>query len=229
VVCTIGDGAFQMMGMNGLATVKRHWEQWSNPTFIVLVIDNGDLNQVSWEMRIVGDPRWDTAQMVESMDYAGYGELLGFKGIRVNDPEDIDAALDEAFAADRPVVLNLKADPNTPPLPAHISMDQATGLAKSLIAGDPATGRVISQSLRAGAARLSERFGTSSEDSAHPRGNRCDDRPDERSRVPYSVRPTPRGWHVELVSGHPGGGAPTRRRPHRIGKYVCAGWRSTGH
>jgi len=164
VVCTIGDGAFQMMGMNGLATVKRHWEQWSNPTFIVLVIDNGDLNQVSWEMRIVGDPRWDTAQMVESMDYAGYGELLGFKGIRVNDPEDIDAALDEAFAADRPVVLNLKADPNTPPLPAHISMDQATGLAKSLITGDPATGRVISQSLRAGAARLFERFGTSSDD-----------------------------------------------------------------
>ena len=89
---------------------------------------------------------------------------LRFKGIRVNDPEDIDAALDEAFAADRPVVLNLKADPNTPPLPAHISMDQATGLAKSLITGDPATGRVISQSLRAGAARLFERFGTSSDD-----------------------------------------------------------------
>src|SRR5699024_12635920 len=114
---------------------KRHCEPWSTPSFTVLVIDDGELNQVSCEMRIVGDHRWDTAQMVESMDYAGYGELLGFKGIRVNDPEDIDAALDEAFAADRPVVLNLKADPNTPPLPAHISMDQATGLAKSLITG----------------------------------------------------------------------------------------------
>src|SRR5699024_3310999 len=64
VVCTIGDGAFQMLGMNGMLTVKRHWKEWDNPTFIVLVIDNGDLNQVSWEMRVTGDPRWDTAQLV---------------------------------------------------------------------------------------------------------------------------------------------------------------------
>lgn len=121
-----------MMGMNGLLTVKRHWQEWDNPTFIVLVLDNGDLTQVSWEMRIAGDPRWDTAQHVEGMDYAGYAELLGFKGIRVEDP-------------------------NTPPLPAHISFDQATGLAKSLLGGDPATGQVISQSLRSGSARLFER------------------------------------------------------------------------
>jgi len=158
VVCTIGDGAFQMLGMNGLLAVKRHWQEWDNPTFIVLILDNGDLNQVSWEMRIAGDPRWDTAQLVESMDYAGYAELLGFKGIRVNDPKDLDAAWDEAFAADRPVVLSVKTDPNTPPLPAHITMEQATGLAKSLLTGDPGTARVIDQSLRSGAARLFERI-----------------------------------------------------------------------
>ncbi len=80
VVCTIGDGAFQMLGMNGLITVKRHWQQWANPTFIVLVLHNDDLNQVSWEMREVGDPRWDTAQLVESMDYAEYARLLGLRG-----------------------------------------------------------------------------------------------------------------------------------------------------
>lgn len=158
VVCTIGDGAFQMLGMNGLLTVKRHWQEWENPTFIVLVIDNGDLNQVSWEMRIAGDPRWDTAQLVEPMDYAGYAELLGFKGIRVDDPADIDTAWDAAFAADRPVVLSVKTDPNTPPLPAHITLEQATGLAKSLLGGDPGTGRVINQSLRSGAARFFERI-----------------------------------------------------------------------
>jgi len=164
VVCTIGDGAFQMLGMNGLLTVKRHWQEWDNPTFIVLVLDNGDLNQVSWEMRIAGDPRWDTAQLVESMDYAGYAELLGLKGIRVEDPKDIDAAWDEAFAADRPVVLSVKTDPNTPPLPAHITFDQASGLAKSLLGGDPGTARVINQSVRAGAARLFERARAKFED-----------------------------------------------------------------
>lgn len=164
VVCTIGDGAFQMLGMNGMLTVKRHWKEWDNPTFIVLVIDNGDLNQVSWEMRVTGDPRWDTAQLVESMDYAGYAELLGFKGIRVEDPDDIGAAWDQAFAADRPVILSVKTDPNTPPLPAHIASAQATGLAKSLLHGDPDSGEVIAQSARAGAARLFARMGLTTEE-----------------------------------------------------------------
>src|SRR5699024_4689263 len=105
-----------------------------------------------------GDPRWDTAQLVESMDYAGYAELLGFKGIRVNDPKDLDAAWDEAFAADRPVVLSVKTDPNTPPLPAHITMEQATGLAKSLLTGVSGKAGVIDQRLRCGAARVCERI-----------------------------------------------------------------------
>src|SRR5699024_5849505 len=138
--------------------VKRHWQECDNPTFIGLILDNGDLNQVSWEMRMAGDPRWDTAQLVESMDYAGYAELHGFKGIRVNDPKDLDAAWDEAVAADRPVGLSVKTDPHTPPLPAHITKEQATGLAKSRLTCDPGTARVIDQSLRSGHARLFERI-----------------------------------------------------------------------
>ena len=86
VVCTIGDGAFQMLGMNGLLTIKRHWPEWENPTFIVLVLHNNDLNQVSWEMREAGDPWYDTSQLLEDMDYAGYARLLGLTGIRVDDP-----------------------------------------------------------------------------------------------------------------------------------------------
>ncbi|MGO1909271.1 thiamine pyrophosphate-requiring protein [Brevibacterium linens] len=164
VVCTIGDGAFQMMGMNGLLTVKRHWREWSDSTFVVLVINNGDLNQVSWEMREAGDPRWDTAQLVESMDYAGYAELLGLRGITVDDPEDIDAAFDQAFAADRPVVLDVRCDRNTPPLPAHIAFAQAKGLAESLLGGDPELGQVVKQSYRATAARLFARMGLTSDD-----------------------------------------------------------------
>lgn len=164
VVCTIGDGAFQMMGMNGLLTVKRHWKEWKNPSFVVLVINNGDLNQVSWEMREAGDPRWDTAQMVEGMDYAGYAELLGLKGIHVNSPEQVDDAWDEAFASDRPVLLDVKCDRNTPPLPAHITVEQASGVAKAMLKGDPELGQVVSQSARAAAARLFARMGLQSED-----------------------------------------------------------------
>ncbi len=154
VVCTIGDGAFQMLGMNGLITVKRHWPDWANPTFIVLVLHNDDLNQVSWEMREAGDPRFDTSQLVEDVDYAGYGRLLGLHGIRVDDPAKVGPAWDEAFAADRPVVLDVHTDKNVPPLPPHISYEQAKGVASALFHRDPDGRQVVANSARALAARL---------------------------------------------------------------------------
>ena len=154
VVCTIGDGAFQMLGMNGLLTVKRHWREWTNPTFIVLILHNDDLNQVSWEMREAGDPRYDTSQLLENMDYAGYADLLGLRGIRVDDPERLDSAWAEAFAADCPVVLDVLTDKNVPPLPAHVTFEQAKGVAKALVHGDPDATAVVENSARAVAARL---------------------------------------------------------------------------
>ena len=138
VVCTIGDGAFQMLGMNGLITVKRHWQEWANPTFIVLVLHNDDLNQVSWEMREAGDPRYDTSQLLEDMDYAGYAELLGlarYPGratLTTSRPRGT-----AAFAADRPVVLDVITDKNVPPLPAHVTFEQAKGVASALLQRRP--------------------------------------------------------------------------------------------
>ncbi len=159
VVCTIGDGAFQMLGMNGLITVKSHWKEWENPTFIVMILHNDDLNQVSWEMREAGDPRWDTAQLVEDMDYAKYAEVLGLKGIKVDDPDRVESAWDEAFAADRPVILDVHTDRNVPPLPAHITYEQAKGVAESILHGDPESRRVVTNSARAVASQLFARLG----------------------------------------------------------------------
>jgi pyruvate dehydrogenase (quinone) len=165
VVCTIGDGAFQMLGMNGLITLKRHWSEWSNPTFIVLVLHNDDLNQVTWEMREAGDPRYDASQLLETVDYAGYAELLGFQGIRVDDPDDVGAAWDRAFAADRPVLLDVHTDKNVPPLPPHVTFDQAKGVAEALLHGDPDAAAVVANSARAVASRVfaSARTGDGSE------------------------------------------------------------------
>ena len=154
VVCTIGDGAFQMLGMNELLTVKRYWQEWEDPRFIVLVLHNNDLTQVSWEMREAGDPRYDTSQEVEDMDYAAFADVLGLTGIRVDSKDEVAGAWDRAFAADRPVVLDVRTDPNTPPLPPHISLDEAKGMAASLAKGDQAEGSVISQSARGMAAAL---------------------------------------------------------------------------
>jgi pyruvate dehydrogenase (quinone) len=159
VVCTIGDGAFQMLGMNDLITIKRHWHEWANPTFIVLVLHNDDLNQVSWEMREVGDPRYDTSQLLEDVDYAGYANLLGLKGIRVDDPDKVEEAWDLAFAADRPVLLDVIVDKNVPPLPPHIDFDEAKGVVKALLRGDPDGGAVVVNSARAVAAKVFARLG----------------------------------------------------------------------
>jgi pyruvate dehydrogenase (quinone) len=154
VICTIGDGAFQMLGMNELITVKRHWHEWDDPRFLVLVLHNNDLTQVSWEMREAGDPRYDTSQLVEDMNYAGYAELLGLTGIRVESHDDVPGAWDAAFSADRPVVLDVLTDPNVPPLPPHISFEEAKGFITALAKRDPATPAVIGDSLRAVAAEL---------------------------------------------------------------------------
>lgn len=154
VVCTIGDGAFQMLGMNELITIKRHWKSWKDPRFIVLVLHNNDLSQVSWEMREVGDPRFDTSQLVEDMDYAGFAEVLGLRGITVDQPDQVADAWDAAFSADRPVVLDVLTDANVPPLPAHISFEEAKGFLTSLVKGDPAESAVIRNSVRAMGAEL---------------------------------------------------------------------------
>lgn len=140
--------------MNELLTVKRHWKSWADPRFIVLILHNNDLTQVSWEMREGGDPRYDTSQLLEDMDYAGYAQVLGLRGIKVTEPDQVAGAWDDALAADRPTVLDVHTDPNVPPLPAHISFAEAKGFLETLAKGDPAETSVIRDSLRAVGAEL---------------------------------------------------------------------------
>jgi pyruvate dehydrogenase (quinone) len=150
VVCTIGDGAFQMLGMNELITVKKHMSAWKNQRFIVLVLHNDDLSQVSWEMRTEdGNPVWRTAQDVESVDYAGWAELLGFTGIRVRKDDEIEAAWDRAFASDGVVLIDAYTSRNAPPLPPHITREFAKMTGMALLKGDPFGAAVIKDSAKA--------------------------------------------------------------------------------
>jgi pyruvate dehydrogenase (quinone) len=149
VIAVEGDGAMQMNGISALIDVAKHRHRWTDPRFVVLVLNNRDLNQVTWEQRVlVGDPKLEASQVVPDFPYARYAELLGFKGIRVDDPAQVGAAWEEALAADVPVVLEAVTDPEVPPLPPHIQFEQAKNLASALAKGDPARGQIIRQALK---------------------------------------------------------------------------------
>ena len=148
-IALVGDGAFQMNGMNEMLTVARYWKEWRDPCLIFLVLNNRDLNQVTWEQRAMeGDPKFEASQTIPDFDYAGYARMLGFKGIRVDSPDAVGPAWDDAFASDRPVLLEAVVDPNVPPLPPHIEWNQAKKLMKSIMAGDPDAREVIRQGFK---------------------------------------------------------------------------------
>ena len=150
VVCTIGDGAFQMLGMNELITVKKYQHLWPNKQLVVMVLHNDDLTQVSWEMRTEdGNPRWEGSQAIQTVDYAAYAEMLGFKGITVTDPDKIGEAWDAAFAHDGLTLLDVHTDKNVPPLPPHISFEFARNTGEALLKGDPDEKGVIVDSVKA--------------------------------------------------------------------------------
>jgi pyruvate dehydrogenase (quinone) len=149
VIACLGDGSMQMLGINALIDLAHYRDRWTNQQLVVVVLHNNDLNQVTWEQRVLaGDPKLDASQVLPEFPFARYAELIGLKGIRIDSPDAVGPAWDEALAADRPVVLEAITDPEVPPLPPHIKLEQATKLAKSLAKGDPRRGRVIRQSMK---------------------------------------------------------------------------------
>ena len=149
VIAMVGDGAMQMNNMAELITVAKYWRRWIDHRWIVCVLNNEDLNQVTWEQRVMeGDPKFEASQQIPNVPYHRFAELIGLKGIYVDNPNRLGAAWEEALAADRPVVLEVKTDPEVPPLPPHITLQQAKKFTEALIKGDPNESRVI-----AGAAR----------------------------------------------------------------------------
>jgi pyruvate dehydrogenase (quinone) len=149
VIALVGDGAMQMNNMAELITVAKYWRGWANPKWIVCVFNNQDLNQVTWEQRVMeGDPKFEATQQIPDVPYHKFAELIGLRGIYVDTPERVGPAWDEALASDRPVVLEVKTDPNVPPPPPHITLDQAKKFTSTLLKGDPEQGSMLVETAR---------------------------------------------------------------------------------
>ena len=149
VIALVGDGAMQMNNMAELITVAKYWRNWTDKRWIVCVFNNEDLNQVTWEQRVMeGDPKFEASQQIPNVPYHRFAELIGLKGIYVDNPKNMGAAWDEALASDRPVVLEVKTDPEVPPLPPHITLEEAKKFTTTLLKGDPEEAGVITGAAR---------------------------------------------------------------------------------
>lgn len=149
VIALVGDGAMQMLGINALVTIAQHWKSWADPRLVVMVLNNGDLNMVTWEQRVsAGDPMFRDSQVLPAFPYAAYAKLLGLEGLRVDRPEAVAGAWEYALSADRPVLLEMVTDPDVPPLPPHVSAKQVKHYVKALLQGDTQARGIVVATLR---------------------------------------------------------------------------------
>ncbi|MFE2707190.1 thiamine pyrophosphate-requiring protein [Streptomyces mirabilis] len=149
-IALVGDGAMQMNGMAELITVAKYYREWDDPRLIVAVLNNQDLNQVTWEMRAMeGAPQFLPSQSLPDIPYADVARLVGLEGIRVEKPADVVGAWEAALAADRPCVLDFVTDPAVPPIPPHATLDQIEAAATSILKGDSDRAGMVRQGFKA--------------------------------------------------------------------------------
>jgi pyruvate dehydrogenase (quinone) len=151
----VGDGAMQMNGLAELITIRRYFPDWADPRLIVAVLHNNDLNQVTWELRAMGGaPKFEESQNLPEVSYAAFARSIGLEGITVDVPQNIGPAWDRALAADRPVVLDVRCDPDIPPIPPHAEFEQLKDAAEAIIKGDADRVGVVKKGIKTKAQEL---------------------------------------------------------------------------
>ncbi|GAT02366.1 thiamine pyrophosphate-requiring protein [Mycolicibacterium fortuitum] len=148
-IAFVGDGAMQMNGLAELITIAKYWHQWADPRLVVAVLHNNDLNQVTWEMRAMqNSPKFPQSQDLPDVDYAAFARSLGLHGTNIDDPDALGGAWDHALGADRPTVLDVRCDPDVPPIPPHATYDQAKSLVEAVLGGDEDAKGFIKQGVK---------------------------------------------------------------------------------
>ncbi|MBF6102418.1 thiamine pyrophosphate-requiring protein, partial [Nocardia terpenica] len=146
VIALVGDGAMQMNGLAELLTISRYRDRWADPRLVVCVFHNNDLNQVTWELRSMGGaPKFEQSQSLPDLSYADIARVFGLGAVAVDDPDDLAGAWRQALSADRPTVLDVRCDPEVPPIPPHASWEQMKSTAEAVLRGDPNAWHLITQ------------------------------------------------------------------------------------
>ncbi|MBE1577986.1 thiamine pyrophosphate-requiring protein [Amycolatopsis roodepoortensis] len=149
VIALVGDGAMQMNGMAELLTIARYRELWSDQRCVVCVFHNGDLNQVTWELRAMGgSPKFEPSQSLPEVSYSDFALEVGLGGIAVEDPARLGEAWDVALSADVPTVLDVRCDPEVPPIPPHATFEQVKAMTEAVLKGEPDAWHLVTQGIK---------------------------------------------------------------------------------
>jgi pyruvate dehydrogenase (quinone) len=165
VIALAGDGAMQMNGLAELLTIRRYWQQWSDPRLVVCVFHNNDLSHVTWELRAMGgSPKFEESQTLPEVSYADVARTMGLRAIAVDDPDAVGPAWEEALAASEPTVVDVRTDPEVPPIPPHVTYDQMKATAEAILKGDPNGWHLFAEIAKNKAAELLPRAGLRASD-----------------------------------------------------------------
>jgi pyruvate dehydrogenase (quinone) len=149
VVALVGDGAMQMNGLAELITLARYRHRWVDQRCVICVLHNNDLNQVTWELRAMGGaPKFEESQVLPDVSYADFARVIGLEAIAVDHPDELGPAWDRAFSTHGPVLLDVRCDPDIPPIPPHATADQVKSLTEAILRGDPDAWDVVVKGVR---------------------------------------------------------------------------------
>ncbi|MFJ8813438.1 MULTISPECIES: thiamine pyrophosphate-requiring protein [Amycolatopsis] len=155
VIALEGDGAMQMNGMAELLTIQRYHHLWADPRLVVCVFHNNDLNQVTWELRAMGGaPKFEESQSLPEFSYAEFARSLGFEAVAVDSPDQLGPAWDRVLSADRPALLDVRCDPEVPPIPPHATFEQIKSTTEAMLKGDRDAWHVLVEGLKTKAQEL---------------------------------------------------------------------------
>lgn len=124
VIALCGDGGISML-LGDLATIKQY-----NLPVKIIVFNNRALGMVKLEMEVDGLPDNETDMI--NPDFALVAEAMGFKGVTVSKPEDVETAISNALDYNGPVLLNILTNPNALAMPPKIEWEQIKGMTVSM-------------------------------------------------------------------------------------------------
>ncbi len=103
IVCITGDGGLTMVLGDFLTALKY------NLTVKVFVINNKRLGMIMQEQKVEGYEGWQTE--LHDYSFADFAEHSGGLGIKVREPQELEAAVDKALKSDKPTIVDIDTDP----------------------------------------------------------------------------------------------------------------------